>query len=176
LRVLTFLAFSLPAHAYEFTGHVIRVHDGDTVLVKTTERKFSIRIAGIDAPELAQPFGVASRDHLAALVLDKDVRIVWHKHDKYNRRVGKMLLGTTDAALAQLRAGLAWHYKQYAKEQEPPDRASYAEAETAARAKRLGLWAKSKIAPQPPWAFRHILERQREKAKNAAATAAVRPK
>jgi hypothetical protein len=53
--------------------------------------------------------------------------------------------------------------------------ASYAEAETGARAKRLGLWAKSKTAPQPPWAFRHILERQREKAKNAAGNPAPKP-
>ena len=35
-----------------------------------------IRLAGIDAPELAQPFGVESRNYLEALVLGEKVEIL----------------------------------------------------------------------------------------------------
>ena len=59
---------------------------------------------------------------------------------------------TVDAGLAQLSAGLAWHYKQYAKEQPRTERERYAAAETEAHLKRLGLWADPH--PTAPWEWR----------------------
>ena len=47
---------------------------------------------------------------------------------------------TLDAGLAQITVGLAWHYKQYAKEQTEEDRERYSFAEVEARAKNAGLW------------------------------------
>jgi endonuclease YncB( thermonuclease family) len=57
-----------------------------------------------------------------------------------------------DAGLEQVRAGLAWHYKQYAHEQAIEERLRYAEAERRARVNRAGLWHDE--SPVPPWAFR----------------------
>ncbi|MCU0932588.1 MAG: thermonuclease family protein, partial [Serpentinimonas sp.] len=57
-----------------------------------------------------------------------------------------------DASLAQLQAGLAWHYKEYEREQPREDRLAYAEAEDAARAARRGLWQDRQ--PLAPWDFR----------------------
>ena len=57
-----------------------------------------------------------------------------------------------DANLAQLEAGMAWHYKAYAREQRAPDRRRYAQAEERARDARQGLWADR--APMAPWDFR----------------------
>jgi endonuclease YncB( thermonuclease family) len=59
------IALLLPGIAWADTlgGRVVNVHDGDTVTVfdsENTQRK--IRRAGIDAPELGQTFGRASRD------------------------------------------------------------------------------------------------------------------
>ena len=48
---------------------------------------------------------------------------------------------------------MAWHYKQYAREQAPDDRGAYAEAEVAARAARAGLW--QDVSPVAPWEWRH---------------------
>lgn len=57
-----------------------------------------------------------------------------------------------DAGLAQVRQGLAWHYKKYEWEQTSDDRATYASAEVAARRQGSGLWADSNAIP--PWNWR----------------------
>ena len=48
---------------------------------------------------------------------------------------------TLDVNLAQLTVGLAWHYKEYEKEQSEEDRHRYAFAEQEARARKAGLWS-----------------------------------
>jgi len=60
--------------------------------------------------------------------------------------------GSTEGNLEQLRAGMAWWYREYAKEQSAEDRASYAAEEDEARARHLGLWKDAKRVP--PWDFR----------------------
>ena len=77
----------------------------------------------------------------------------WSKLDRYGRIVGKVIVNGEDVGLRQLQAGLAWWYRQYAREQSPQDRATYAQAEDAARAARLGLWSDPQAVP--PWEYRH---------------------
>lgn len=144
----------LAAHADTLTGRVVSITDGDTITVlDATNNQHKIRLAGIDAPEKKQPFGDASRQHLAQLAFGKAVLVVHNKKDRYGRTVGKVMAGDADANLAQIKAGLAWHYKAYEREQSPEDRAAYAEAELAARTARRGLW--SEANPVPPWEWRH---------------------
>lgn len=57
-----------------------------------------------------------------------------------------------DCNLRQVEHGLAWHYKQYVREQPPTDRIQYDAAEAAARRNHLGLWQDP--VPVPPWEFR----------------------
>ena len=57
-----------------------------------------------------------------------------------------------DAGLEQIKAGLAWHYKQYQKDQAPDERLQYAVSERDARARGEGLWKDPD--PVPPWEFR----------------------
>lgn len=150
------VAFS-PAFAATFAGTVVHVADGDTVTVlDASKTQHRIRLAGIDAPEKRQPFGEASRKHLGSFVAGKLVAVEWHKRDRYGRIVGKVMQGATDAGLEQIRAGLAWHYKKYEREQPPADRATYAAGEVEARAKRLGLWSENPVAP---WVWRQHANR-----------------
>jgi endonuclease YncB( thermonuclease family) len=122
-------------------GKVINVHDGDTVTVlDQNNQKFHIRLQGIDAPELKQEFGSVSQQNLSRMVLGKQVSIFWTKVDKYRRTVGTIKLNGQDMNIEQVKAGLAWHFKKYADEQEPQDRITYAAAEQQARAAKLGLW------------------------------------
>lgn len=111
-----------------------------------------IRLAGIDAPEKAQPYGGASKRHLAQMVFGESVSVEYEKHDRYGRIVGKILKRGNDAGLEQLRAGFAWHYRQYQGEQSRADRSAYAELENAAQRARAGLWRDP--APVPPWTWR----------------------
>ncbi len=53
---------------------------------------------------------------------------------------GKSAGGWPGWNLEQLKAGLAWHYKQYEKTQPPAERRRYAEAEDLARLNGVGLW------------------------------------
>ena len=135
-------------------GKVVGVSDGDTVVVLDANKKqHKIRLSGIDAPEKAQPFGQRSKEHLSDLVFSKQVTVESDKTDKYGRTVGKVFVNGVDANLAQIKAGFAWHYKEYAKEQSAADRESYARAETTARSSTLGLWRDAKL--MPPWEWRH---------------------
>jgi endonuclease YncB( thermonuclease family)/methylphosphotriester-DNA--protein-cysteine methyltransferase len=122
-------------------GKVIDMHDGDTVtVIDKNNRKFHIRLQGIDAPELKQEFGSVSQQNLARMVLGKQVEIYWTKVDKYRRTVGTIMLDGRDMNIEQVKVGLAWHFKKYADEQEPLDRQTYAAAEQRARAAKFGLW------------------------------------
>lgn len=135
-------------------GKVVGVSDGDSITVlDNSKTQHKIRLAGIDAPEKSQAFGERSKQHLSDLVFGKPVIVDWSKTDKYGRTIGKVIVNGQDANLSQIYTGLAWHYKQYDKEQSVTDRGSYAQAEIAARAQRIGLWYDA--APTPPWDFRH---------------------
>ena len=147
------LAFSLSAVADTIQGRCVTVLDGDTVTVLDGMNKQTrIRLMGIDAPEKAQAFGTRSKQALSDLVFNKQVTVEFSKQDRYGRTIGKILVDGLDANLELVKTGMAWHYKQYAKEQTASDRTAYAEAETMARAEKRGLWGDPEQTP--PWDFR----------------------
>jgi endonuclease YncB( thermonuclease family) len=141
-----------------FTARVTGVADGDTVTVIDRESvRHRIRIAGIDAPESAQPFGDASRTELAALIRGRQLEVVPIKRDPFGRLVANLSVDGTDVGLAMVQAGLAWHFVRYAADQTPDERGGYAQAERSARAAGIGLWQDA--APTAPWAWREQIRR-----------------
>jgi endonuclease YncB( thermonuclease family) len=142
-----------PSYADTLQGRVVGVTDGDTVTVlDASKMQYKIRLMGIDAPEKKQAFGGKSKESLSALVFNKQVTIEYSKRDRYGRTIGKIIVDGVDANLEQVKAGMAWHYKQYQKEQSIDDRIAYAHAEEQARAEKRGLWVDSD--PTPPWDWR----------------------
>jgi endonuclease YncB( thermonuclease family) len=98
------------AQAEILRGKVVKIADGDTLTVlDKSNRQHKVRLIGIDAPERKQPFGTVSRQNLADLVFGKEVAVEWHKQDRYQRVLGKVLLDGQDVNLKQVKAGLAWH-------------------------------------------------------------------
>ena len=162
LRTAALAAFVLaclcaPAIAATYTARVIAISDGDTLTVLDADRRqHKVRLAGIDAPERHQAWGERARQFLGERVFQRTVRIEVSKMDRYGREIGKVLLDGNDINLELLRAGLAWHYQAYEREQPPDERARYANTEQQARERRQGLW--SDPAPVAPWDFR---QRQR---------------
>lgn len=73
-------------------GQVIDVLDGDTVKLRSDWHIYKIRLAGIDAPEKQQAYGVQSKIYLEHLIADKDVSIKVLSCDQYGRYVGKIYL------------------------------------------------------------------------------------
>jgi endonuclease YncB( thermonuclease family) len=141
------------ARAEVIEGRVVGIADGDTITVlDASKTQYRIRLQGIDAPESHQGFGAKSKHHLSDLVYNREVSVEWNKRDRYGRIVGKVFVASRDAGLEQIRAGMAWHYKYYQREQSSRDRRLYENAEQEARAARRGLW--SDPNPIPPWDFR----------------------
>jgi endonuclease YncB( thermonuclease family) len=144
-------------------GSALDVQDGDSFLLRADDgRRIRVRVSGIDAPERTQPYTDASRRHLGELLRGHRIRLEPVKQDVFDRTVARVLVvdgepPERDAGLAQLEAGLAWHFRRYSAEQPSEDVARYARAERDAKARGLGLWRDA--APEAPWAFRARLRR-----------------
>jgi endonuclease YncB( thermonuclease family) len=144
-------AVALPLTAFAdttFTGQAVRVLDGDTIeVLKDSRELVRIRLANIDAPEKAQPFGQKSKQNLISLVAGKEVKIIDIGGDQYGRRIGRVMVGAEEANVEQVRAGMAWVYERYNHDPQLPA------LEASARAQQSGLWQDK--SPQAPWTFRH---------------------
>jgi hypothetical protein len=66
--------------------------------------------------------------------------------------IGKVLLDGSDICIRQIEDGFAWHFKKYEDEQPAMDQVRYSQAESDARAARVGLWRDP--SPLAPWEFR----------------------
>lgn len=150
-----FAILAAPASAETITGMVTRVHDGDTFSIG--ERR--IRVFGIDAPELNQQCradaiydagpsvcvacGTASRDHLATLILDKEVSCT-RRGKSYDRIVAECSVGEIHIGPWMLSHGFATTYKDFLTRR---DLHEYGGAEAAAKRAGAGLWSMTFIPP-----------------------------
>jgi endonuclease YncB( thermonuclease family) len=142
--------------AETFTGQVIGIADGDTITILLADggqrvpRK--IRIAGIDAPEGKQPFGSSAKQTMSALAFGREGTAECSNIDRYQRDVCKVTVEGRDIGLEMIRAGMAWHFKRYQRNQSKTDRKAYADEEENAQANRVGLW--KSLDAIPPWLWR----------------------
>ena len=104
------------------------------------------------------PVPAPSASLRAACTTNRSVLVEWNKRDRYGRIVGQVFIDGHDAGLEQVRAGMAWWYREYSKEQSPEDRELYEKMERSAKEQKVGLWRDAN--PTPPWEWR------RNKAKN----------
>lgn len=149
--------------AHDFTAKVIAVLDGDTVLIRRAGGLVKIRLAEIDAPEVAhavldgltsssqkdQAFGEASKRSLSGMVLGKQVDVVTQAVDQYGRLVAKLSIDGLDVNAEQVRRGMAWEYSHHYG-----NHALVALQEEAKQAAR-GLWARDKPIPPGDWRRQH---------------------
>jgi endonuclease YncB( thermonuclease family) len=134
---------------------VTSVHDGDTLTgINEANEQVKVRLDAIDAPELSQPYGQASRKALAEKVFGKVVTVTTKKRDQYGRVIGHVIVGKRDVNLELLEEGAVWHYEQYDRNKR------LREAEEGARMAKKGLWREP--APVAPWDWRKT-ERERKR-------------
>ncbi|WP_342117309.1 thermonuclease family protein [Pseudoduganella sp. OTU4001] len=125
---------------------VIGVSDGDTLTVLNKGRPLKVRLANIDAPEKAQPYGARSKQALSELCFGRNATLDGAKKDRYGRTVAVVHCDAINANVAQVRNGMAWVYTQYNHD------AALPAIEAMARFARVGLWSERR--PQEPWLFR----------------------
>jgi micrococcal nuclease len=132
------------------------VGDGDTIRVSTRSgQRLTIRLACIDAPEMAQ--GLAGQDArvaLAEMVKSGPLEIKPQTTDKYGRTVAELFVGGKNVNLALVRGGHAFAYRKYLSQ---CDQAAYLGAEAWAQQYGQGVW---RYGTERPWEFR---QRRREK-------------
>lgn len=106
---LVILSLFTPNAVVAVTGKVVGVHDGDSLTLLTSENvQIKVRLECIDAPELQQPFGVASKKALSDLVFDKTVRLEETGKDRYKRTLGNIYIGETSVNPSMVEKGMAW--------------------------------------------------------------------
>lgn len=142
-----------PAKAVVLRGIVTEVRDGQSVIVLSGGRKFTVFLLGVAAPELEQDFGDASRQHLAYLVLNKPVELDFSQL-KSDHVIGKIRCNQSDIGLQVIRDGAAWHDKSNGRSLSETERNLYSEAEQLARGEMRGLWQDG--TPMPPWEWRRV--------------------
>ncbi|MEO5661586.1 MAG: thermonuclease family protein [Polaromonas sp.] len=126
-----------------WTGEVTYVVDGDTVRVRPPDggRPVSIRIDGIDAPEICQSGGTKARDALKRRLLGQDVVVQSKVRDDYGRLVARIVFNQQDQGLWLVSQGLAWSYR-YRNNPGP-----YALQQGRAQAQKLGVFARVDATP-----------------------------
>ena len=129
-------------------GKVVAVADGDTFTYLNAENKtVKVRLHGIDCPEKKQDYGQVAKQKLSDLIFGEQVEVVETDIDRYKRVIAKVYTKQNKCVNEELlKSGLAWHYKQYDKNE------TWAHMEQEAKRKKLGLWSMSN--PTPPWEWR----------------------
>jgi endonuclease YncB( thermonuclease family) len=105
------LLLAQPATTEELLGQVVGISDGDTLTLLTQDhRQVRVRLAGIDAPKIRQPYGSRARQELSHLSFRQSVRVIVEDTDRYGRTVGKVMLGPLGLNAELVRRGTAWVY------------------------------------------------------------------
>jgi micrococcal nuclease len=131
-----------------FRGVVSHVSDGDTLWVRSDAggRPHKLRIDGIDAPELCQNAGEASRLALMQHALRQRVVVKIRQHDSYGRGLARIERDGVDLGAQMVREGQAWSHRWHRSA------GPYASEEALARQLRRGLFASQQ--PEHPRDFR----------------------
>lgn len=138
------LLLPLPARASSCEATVERVHDGDTLTLRCPERRFKLRLQGIDAPELGQPYGREAREALGRRLAGRSVAVESRAIDAYERVIGRARVDGASLELWLVAEGWAWCARRATAE--------CRRVQARARSGRRGLWAESE--PIPPWTWR----------------------
>lgn len=157
--LVLFIALLAPlsAQAESLECLTVGVTDGDTIKVRCGQpgsyEQITVRFAAIDAPEQRQPFGQRAKQTLSDLIYMKPVQLDCYKTDRYQRKICNVSTPEIgDVGLAMVRAGMAWWYRAFAREQTASARAIYEQVEAQASQTKQGLWSDPHATP--PWDWR----------------------
>jgi micrococcal nuclease len=143
--------------ATEFTGRVLRIVDGDTVVLSGPDKPVTVRLIGVDTPETVHPnkpverFGREASAFLKTLIGGKLVRVAYEPgsshQDKYGRTLAYLYLepGGLFVNREIIARGYGHAYTKYPFTFLEDFRA----AERAAREGQLGLWGPGSTAEKP---------------------------
>jgi endonuclease YncB( thermonuclease family) len=136
--------------AYCWQGNVVKVIDGDSLRVKKGNEVIEIRLYGIDCPEWGQDYGNKAKRFTKAKMYKKTVNVEPKDVDRYGRTVALVSSSRGLINRELVRAGLAWMYPKYCKQQ--PLCSELKKLQNKARKRRMGLWRARD--PVSPWQWK----------------------
>lgn len=133
---------------------VLKVYDGDTVLVSHGNYQFKVRLLKIDSPEKGQPYlttnadaGLRSSRCLARLAPENSEQELWIiKKDIYGRVLGEL----KGISLKMIELGCATLYP-HAEFASVKEKYLYLQALKKAKAQQVGLWSSGGIRQPKLW-------------------------
>ena len=132
---------------------VLKVFDGDSLQVTAMDLVFSIRLCGIDSPEMgtkgldSQPFSLEARSYLETLLNDREITLKSYGADSYHRQLAEVFLDGKNINIEMIKQGLAEVYRG-----DPPktlDIQLYLKEEEKARGAGKGIWQLGKTYKSP---------------------------
>ncbi|PZV24970.1 MAG: nuclease [Cyanobium sp.] len=139
------------SRAQSIRATVLSIGDGDTIRVQQGQQRITVRLACIDAPEMAQaPYGAQSRAYLQTrLRIGTPVTLLPQTLDRYGRTMAEVI-GEVNLNLAMVEDGQAFAYRQYLSQCNAKE---YLDAEYRASRSRYGVWRVPGGITRP-WEFR----------------------
>jgi len=137
IGLFVFIGIYFFAYFQREEGFVVKVVDGDTLELNTTEK---VRLLGINAPERGEPFYQEAKNMLAELVLNKKVYLEKDREerDRYGRLLRYVYLGDEMVNLKMVEEGYA---TVYFPEGDGRYRKILENGEEEARDMKKGLWS-----------------------------------
>jgi endonuclease YncB( thermonuclease family) len=138
---LPVVAGSEEAEAHAVKATCIKVVDGDTIVVKCDKRQMTVDLAGIDAPELGQPWGKEVRSFVRDMVEGSQITVEVIEAGETGG-TARVLIAGQDLSRLLAERGLAWATAGGGLE----------DLTEKAKSAPCGLWLDAQ--PVPPWQFR----------------------
>lgn len=138
MLILIIIPFASYAHV---KAKVVRIIDGDTIVVKYDNRQEIIRLLNINTPEKDQDGFFESKAFITALIINEDVELEpdkkEFKKDKYQRILAYIWIGDKNVNILIVHAGWSPYWIKYGKSKYDIE---FMEAEKRARLLKKGIW------------------------------------
>lgn len=127
------------AQAQTLQGTVTRISDGDTLWIATSPnaKPIKLRLQGIDAPEICQPWGKEAKMALQARLLRQPISAEVKARDDYGRRIVRLSHQNEDVGAWLVSQGHAWSMRGRW------DDGMYPAQQKLAKLSKRGLWKAS---------------------------------
>lgn len=156
LALFLFAAQSAAAQIL-YSGKVVEVVDGKTVVLEIPSGKMRVVLQYIDVPDFEQPLHQTVVDHLSSLTRDQqaEFRLVGIATSEVS---GQLLVNGVDISAQMLRDGAAWLLPFGRSGQPQQEYATYKSSEDKAHSEKLGVWSLPNL--KPAWQIRDEREEQ----------------
>jgi len=152
LLFLSLLVFSPYAYSQSsFYARVVKIIDGDSIVIKKGKDTIEIRLYGIDCPEWNQHFSTEAKKYMKSMIYKKKVWVESQYYDSYGRLVALIDYNDKNINGKMVESGMAWVYTKYCRKNICRD---WMRSQQSAKVEKRGLWKME--SPISPWRWKRM--------------------